>query len=90
MQARFESDLQPLFADLPGAAGSERQPASGWPAGAAPRVPVFLWFLPVLLVALIVTAIALSAPWMLWGVFWFFILSRFWMRRPPRSGPWRR
>jgi hypothetical protein len=89
MQARFESDLQPLFADLPGA-GAERQPATGWPVGVAPRVPVFLWFLPVILVALIVTAIALSAPWMLWGVFWLFILSRFWMRRPPRPGPWRR
>lgn len=87
MQARFESDLRPLFADLPRA--SERVPAVGWPTGVAPRVPLFLLFLPVLVVAIIVTAIALSAPWMLWGMLWLFILSRFWLRRPPRPGPWR-
>ena len=87
MQSRFQSDLQPLFADLPGP--SERVPAAGWPTGPPPRVPLFLWFLPVLVVAMIVTAIALGAPWMLWGMFWLFILSRFWLRRPPRSGPWR-
>jgi hypothetical protein len=89
MQARFQSDLQPLFADLPGPA-AERPPAAGWPTGAPPRVPIFVLFLPVLIVALIVTAIALGAPWMLWGMFWLFILSRFWARRPTPRGYRRR
>jgi Domain of unknown function (DUF1707) len=89
MQARFQSDLQPLFADLPGPA-VERPPAAGWPTGPPPRVPVFLLFLPVLIVALIVTAIALGAPWMLWGMFWLFILSRFWARHPTPRGHRRR
>src|SRR5919107_3606981 len=87
MQARFESDLQTLFADLPGA-GSQRQPGAGSPPGVAPRVPLFLWFLPVFVVAMIVIAVALNAPAMLWGIFWLFILSRFWARRPFRQGPW--
>ena len=89
MEARFQSDLQPLFADLPGPA-VERVPAAGWPTGAPPRVPIFLLFLPVLIVALIVTAIAIGAPWMLWGMFWLFILSRFWARRPTPRGYGRR
>ena len=84
MQARFQSDLQPLFADLPGPA--VERPPTGWPTGAPPRVPIFLLFLPVLIVGLIVTAIALSAPWMLWGMFWLFILSRFLARRPTSRG----
>jgi hypothetical protein len=84
MQARFQSDLQPLFADLPGPA--VERPPTGWPTGAPPRVPIFLLFLPVLIVGLIVTAIALGAPWMLWGMFWLFILSRFWARRPTSRG----
>jgi hypothetical protein len=84
MQARFQSDLQPLFADLPRPA--VERPPTGWPTGAPPRVPIFLLFLPVLIVALIVTAIALGAPWMLWGMFWLFILSRFWARRPTSRG----
>jgi hypothetical protein len=89
MQARFQSDLQPLFADLPGPA-VERLPTTGWPTGGPPRVPIFLLFLPVLIVALIVTAIAIGAPWMLWGMFWLFILSRFFARRPPSGGYRRR
>jgi hypothetical protein len=84
MQARFQSDLQPLFADLPGP--TVERPPTGWPTGAPPRVPIFLLFLPVLIVGLIVTAIALGAPWMLWGMFWLFILSRFWARRPTSRG----
>jgi hypothetical protein len=84
MQARFQSDLQPLFADLPGPA--VERPPTGWPTGAPPRVPIFLLFLPVLIVGLIVTAIALGAPWMLWGMFLLFILSRFWARRPTSRG----
>jgi hypothetical protein len=43
-----------------------------------------------LIVALIVTAIALGAPWMLWGMFWLFILSRFWARHPTPRGHRRR
>ena len=86
MQARFDHDLQPLFVDLPGPAVRDQRPAA-WPEGMRPVVPPLLWLAPILLVAVVVTAIALGAPWMLWGFFWVFVLSRVWLRRrfsPPR------
>lgn len=79
VQAKFSTDLEPLFADLPKA---ERQPAGQASGGRARRQPspLFLIF-PVLVIALVVTAIAINAPWMLWGLIWVALLSRFWGRR---------
>jgi Domain of unknown function (DUF1707) len=83
MQARFDRDLRPLFADLPDSPDSEpRSPTGrGWRTGAGMAVPLFFWLLPVLLVALVIAAVAFSAPWMFWGLFWLFMISRFWGRR---------
>lgn len=83
IQARFDADLVPLFADLPtGARAGTVAPVHPMAAFAGRpvvqvRVPALAWLLPVLLVGLVVTAIALGAPWLLWGLFWIMIMGRF-------------
>jgi Domain of unknown function (DUF1707) len=83
MQARFDRDLRPLFADLPVGADSEPSPSAmkGWRMGLGIAVPLLFWLLPVLFVALVIAAVALSAPWMFWGLFWLFMISRVWAHR---------
>jgi Domain of unknown function (DUF1707) len=83
MQARFDRDLRPLFVDLPVSGDSE--PRSAVPkacqVSAGMAVPVLLfWLLPILLVATVIAAVLLSAPWLFWGLLWLFIISRFWTR----------
>jgi hypothetical protein len=80
MQAKFTTDLRPLFADLPGAA----EPPAGRPVvqfRAAPPAYALLFLLaPLLLIGILVTAIALGAPWVPWVIFWLFMWSGFWGR----------
>jgi hypothetical protein len=85
MAARFDSDLHPLFADLP------RSPraAASVPAPVAPTavpmrsaVPMLLMaMLPVLMVSAVVAAVVLSAPGMLWMFLWVAVMAPFWGRR---------
>jgi hypothetical protein len=98
MQAKFSTDLRPLFVDLPGPA----EPAAGRPAVQVRVVPpayaaLFL-LAPLLMIGILVTAIAVGAPWVLWVFFWVFMWSGFWGRRrfghhphshhqPPRYHP---
>lgn len=83
MQARFDADLVPLFVDLPTgsrpgtvAAVHPMAAFAGRPVVQV-RVPALVWLMPMLLVGLVVTAIALGAPWLLWGLFWIMIMGRF-------------
>ena len=77
MAARFDSDLQPLFVDLPRA-----QPVLTQPAGPSPGLrvvwPLLLWWLPLLLVSAVVVAVLLSAPWLIWTFCWVFLMAAFW------------
>lgn len=92
MQARFSTDLDPLFDDLPDTATVATRPD---PRIRAYRQPSpLLWVLPILVVALVVAAIAAGAPWMFGGLIWVLVLGRFWgggwNRHHPhahRSGP---
>jgi hypothetical protein len=83
MQARFDADLVPLFADLPTGSRAVAVPPANPMATFAGRpvvqvrVPALLWLMPIMLVGLVVTAVALGAPWLLWGLFWIMIVSRF-------------
>ncbi|GAA1581588.1 hypothetical protein GCM10009804_42770 [Kribbella hippodromi] len=76
-RARYVDDIEPLFDDLPGSAEVQvAQPS--WPArgprrGAPP--PAFLMIAPFLMVGLVISSIALTAPWLLWGVFWVVLIS---------------
>jgi hypothetical protein len=80
MQARYGTDLEPLFADLPKAEKPAAAPVPNqWPGRRAPSALFLL--LPLLMVAAVVTAVAMGAPWVLGGLLWFFVLTRFWGRR---------
>jgi hypothetical protein len=76
MAARFDRDLQPLFADLPRA-----EPMAGRPVG-PPRLragwPLLLWWLPLLLVGAVIVTVLLSAPWLIWTFCWVLFISAFW------------
>lgn len=80
-RARYADELLPLFADLPDPALPE--PATkAWQLGVRPDPrrsrpvppPIFL-LMPVLLVGLIAAAVLLSAPGILWLLFWIFIFA---------------
>lgn len=88
--ARFEQDLAPLFADLPGGpsgavtkapAPTTRQQTSQssrrpHPAALALALPL-LWFGPLIAIALIAVAIIAGAPWLLFLLFWFCVFGGF-------------
>jgi hypothetical protein len=83
MQAKFTTDLRPLFVDLPGA-----EPATGRPVPqfrAAPPAYALLFLLaPLLLIGVVITAVAVGAPWVLWVLLWMFMCSGFWGGRRRR------
>ena len=80
IQAKFSTDLRPLFADLPVAGPPVGRPAPQFRAAPVAYAPLFL-LAPMLLIAILVTAIAVGAPWVLWVFFWMFMCSGFWGRR---------
>lgn len=83
--ARFQADLEPLFADLP--SPWMRAPAQARPAripSAArgyrrPQRPAPL--VPLLAIGLVAAAILTGAPWLLFGLFWVFALAGCGQRR---------
>jgi hypothetical protein len=90
--ARFEQDLAPLFADLPGgpsgtvartsAQTARREARTGGssrrphPAMLALALPL-MWFAPMAAIALIAVAIIVGAPWLLFLLFWFCVFGGF-------------
>jgi Domain of unknown function (DUF1707) len=80
MTARFDRDLQPLFVDLPRA-----EPVPSRSAGPSPSLragwPLLLWWLPLLLVGVVVVTVLLGAPWLIWTFCWVLFISAFWGRR---------
>jgi hypothetical protein len=102
-KARYADEVDLLFADLPEtetqlsqvtwapgrppwAQGQQgRHPRQGQAVRVGP--PPFLWIVPVLMVGLVVSSVVLAAPWLLWMMFWFVMLSgpirhRRWHQRP--------
>jgi hypothetical protein len=87
MQAKFTTDLRPLFADLPAAVEPPaRQPALQFRA-APPAYAMLFQLAPLLLIGIMVTAIAVGAPSALWVIFWLFMVSGFWGRRRFHNHP---
>lgn len=90
MQARFHRDLEPLFVDLPATApAGRRAPAEGGGTTVSPAPPLLFWLIPVLMVGVVIGAVALGAPWLLWTLVWMMMFGRFWGRRhhPTHVGP---
>ncbi len=74
-RARYADDLEPLFDDLP--SSRELQVVPG-PANLRRRPgppPPFLMLAPFLMIGLVITSVALTAPWLLWGMFWIVMIS---------------
>ena len=42
--------------------------------------PLLFWWLPLLLVAAVVVAVLLSAPWLMWIFCWVLLMRAFWGR----------
>lgn len=86
-KARYADEVDLLFADLPDTETQTQQSQAAWAPGRPPwaqgrhpraRVgppPPFLWIVPVLMVGLVVSSVALAAPWLLWMMFWFAMIS---------------
>ena len=77
MQARFSTDLEPLFADLPKAASAppvaEDAPVR---ADGPPPWAYAMWLLPFVLIAAIAGSILLHAPFVLWVLVWFVVMGK--------------
>lgn len=82
MRARFSTDLEPLFADLPRVSTTlpSGTPPAGPAAGGSRRTggppPLLLWLLPVLVVAAIAGAVLLHAPFLIWILIWVAVIGR--------------
>ena len=79
MQAKFSTDLDPLFADLPKAEPDQVGPA---PRVGGQRVgsPLFLIF-PLLVVALVIAALVSHTPQILFALVWIAVIGRFFRQR---------
>ena len=81
LKARFNEDLEPLFADLPRTvepdvhSNSNRRPDLhlAWSA--------MLWMAPLIVIFAVVAAVVLSAPWLVWVFLWVFLITGLFRRR---------
>jgi DUF1707 SHOCT-like domain len=89
--ARFQTDLEPLFADLPSPWGRVQapvRPVRSLPAGRARRpTPGFAALAPALVVGLVAVVILTGTPWLLFGLFWLAALSGCGSRRARQFQP---
>lgn len=77
MQARFSTELAPLFADLPATqpAAPTAPPGAARPGGPPPWAYA-MWLFPVLMMAAVAGAILLHAPFILWLGVWLLVIAR--------------
>jgi hypothetical protein len=81
-RSRYNDELAPLFDDLP--TSMELQVPQRGPSGVRRRPgppPPILMLMPFLMIGLVISSLALAAPWLLWGVFWIVLISGMSRRR---------
>jgi hypothetical protein len=88
--ARFHTDLEPLFADLP--SPWTRVPAQVRPVRSPPARPSrsarpFAPLAPILVIGLVTAVILTGMPWLLFGLFWLAALSGCGSRRARQFQP---
>jgi hypothetical protein len=88
--ARFNDDLEPLFADLPRTAEPTVEARSNRGSDAHLAWSPMVWLAPLLVVCAVVTAVILSAPWLVWMFLWVFLITRLFRHRRGYFGPPRR
>jgi hypothetical protein len=73
-KARYSDEFETLFDDLP--TSRELQPVPSAQLRRRPGPPpAFLMIAPFLMIGLVISSVALTAPWLLWGVFWVVMIS---------------
>ena len=81
LKARFNEDLEPLFADLPRSV----EPKVESDANRRPDIHLawsaMLWLAPLLVMCAVVAAVVLSAPWLVWVFLWVFLITGLFRRR---------
>jgi len=76
MQARFSSDLAPLFVDLPEPVRAQQARGPQQRPGGPPPWAYGLWLLPFVLLAGVAGAVLLNAPFLLWGLIWLAVILK--------------
>jgi Domain of unknown function (DUF1707) len=89
IKARFNEDLEPLFVDLPRPVEPAIEARSNRHSDAHLAWSPMVWLAPLLVVCAVVTAVILSAPWLVWMFLWVFLITRLFRHRryfgpPPR------
>ena len=90
IRARFNDDLKPLFVDLPRTPEPTMEPRSDRQSDAHLAWSPLVWLAPLLVVCAVVTAVILSAPWLVWMFLWVFLITRLVRHRRGYFGPPRR
>ncbi|MFD7160170.1 DUF1707 domain-containing protein [Kribbella sp. NPDC059898] len=79
-KARYADEFEALFDELP-RSGALQPVQVGPPVRRHGPPPAFLMIAPFLMIGLVISSVALTAPWLLWGVFWIVMLSGISRRR---------
>jgi len=87
--ARFNDDLEPLFIDLPRMPEPAVEARSNHAEAHLAWSPM-VWLAPLLVVCAVVTAVILSAPWLVWMFLWVFLITRLFRHRRGYFGQPRR
>jgi hypothetical protein len=87
LKARFNEDLEPLFADLPQTVEPDVEPNSNRRSDLHLAWSAMLWLAPLFVMCAVVAAIVLSAPWLVWVFLWVLLISGLFRRRRRYYGP---
>jgi hypothetical protein len=81
LKARFNEDLEPLFADLPRTVEPDVQSNSNRRPDLHLAWSAMLWLAPLIVIFAVVAAVVLSAPWLVWVFLWMFLITGLFRRR---------
>jgi Domain of unknown function (DUF1707) len=81
LKARFNEDLEPLFADLPRTAEPDVEPNAHRRSDLHLAWSAMLWLAPLFVMCAVVAAVVLSAPWLVWIFLWVFLITGLFRRR---------
>ena len=81
LKARFNEDLEPLFADLPRTVEPDVQSNSNRRPDLHLAWSAMLWMAPLIVIFAVVAAVVLSAPWLVWVFLWVFLITGLVRRR---------
>jgi hypothetical protein len=81
LKARFNEDLEPLFADLPRTVDPDVQSNSNRRPDLHLAWSAMLWMAPLIVIFAVVAAVVLSVPWLVWVFMWVFLITGLFRRR---------